>query len=613
MVIDPIAELAANQSGWKLLPLGGKLQILQEMRSILESMSMEEHFIPLLGIPEVQMMGFQVTNGAPSCDEGRYESAQAAMIYAVIVRQAVDQLLQVYQYHATPPKKLPAIFRASKTSWGKDQTIVTTFPLTKADTYTPPFGKSQVDLWLQPGCPYEPFALLENEDTKNAGCMMVLGAGNQSFLSVMDCLHGLFHCHCTVLLKHHPLRAYQNDLLAMLFAPLIRRGYFAMALDTPATRDMVYHPLVRRVHLTGGAATHDALVRDPRWAAEMTAELGCITPWIIAPQSVPWTHQQMRHQVQHLFASMYSNAGANCNSPKVILLPWQWSQKNEFMQSLCREMAAHPLPLAYYPQSAERWQQFRQAYPTQAVEIGGSAASRVLQDSAVVLPWLVITLPDPVDLSTEEGRKRAQSEYAFLHEPFCPVVTFAFYHRRETALPKEEAGADDDVLAAVALANDCIYGSLSCTIVTADGPSDDALLREAVAQLRYGAIGINVWTAMVYAAPGSPTWGAFPGATESGAGQVQNHWCIREVTKSVLYTPLVDEGLHVRRPESYRRGRLECVVVGNLTLCPGLYRLANLLTVAVTGCALPSPTTMVVALVVLMSGIWTMVLPKDDA
>jgi hypothetical protein len=638
--VDVIAELAVNQSRWKSLPLSDKVQILQEISCILERMTMEEHFVPLLGIPEVKMMGFRITPsiGTTPDDEGHYEAAQAAMIYAVIVQQAVAQLLDVYQYHRATndplhrcTNKQPAIFRVPTNSF-QEQTIVTTFPLTAADAYTPPFNKSTVELWLRPGCSYEPYALLQEEEYDGGGCMMVLGAGNQSFLSVMDCLYGLFHCHSTVLLKHHSLRSYQDTLLAMIFQPLIQRGYFAMVMDSAETRDMVYHPLVRRVHLTGGKATHDAVVwgetdsslcgiQSPRLNAKMTSELGCITPWIIAPVRVPWTPRQMQHQVHHLFASMYSNAGANCNSPKVLLLPSKWPQKTEFIESLCREMKRHPLPISYYPGSAERWQQFRQAYPPQGpnsvVEIGGTdhemsqmKAERHIQGSTVLLSWLVITLQETIDLSSEEGRARAQSEYAFLHEPFCPVVTIAFYHN----MKQEKGDEDDDLHAAVTICNDYIYGTLSCTIVTADIGRENSELQQAIANLRYGAIAVNVWSAIAYAAPGSVSWGAFPGEelshVQSGMGQVQNHWRIRHVEKSVLRTPLVaHDGVHVRRPQSYRQSRKEFMAVGNLTLRPGLYRLANLFSVSITGYELPSPRAIGIIVLALIGGVGAVALP----
>lgn len=251
-------------------------------------------------------------------------------------------------------------------------------------------------------------------------------------------------------MKHHPIRNYHDDLLRKILQPLIVRGYFDAEIDTGSivrNQEIVYHPTVSHVHLTGGKVAHDAIVwgsvghqRDkPVLKAQITSELGCVTPWIVAPQE--WTPKQLNHQVKLLFASMYSGAGANCNSPKVVILTKDWPHAKDFVKRLCLEMEINSVPLSYYPGAKERWDKFRKAYPD-AAEYGDIstkvAKDRQLKATAVLLPWLVVD-NIVVDLKTASGRQAAESVFAFRNEPFALVVSIAYV---------------DDLQTAVTLAND---------------------------------------------------------------------------------------------------------------------------------------------------------------
>jgi hypothetical protein len=285
----------------------------------------------------------------------------------------------------------------------------------------------------------------------------------------------------------------------------------------------------------------------------------------------------MDHQVKQLFAALYSNAGANCNSPKVVVLTKTWPQAAEFVRQLWEEMKNHPLPVAYYPGSKERWIAFRQAYPD-AVELGDDSiktiGQRGLASSAVVLPWLLID-GVRVDLTTEQGRQAAATEYAFRNEPFAPIVTIAY---------------TDDLPTAVQLANNYLFGSLSCTVVAPNSTTPD--VEQAIADLKYGTIAVNVWSAVGYLATGC-TWGAFPGdrleAVETGIGQIQNCFFIPNVEKSVVRTPMVDATHPVRK--SNVAAAKEYTAVGNFVLQPGVATFANVLAVALLGVELPKPST----------------------
>jgi hypothetical protein len=397
MSVDSIERVASKQAEWKALSVQSKMELLQEIKNNLSALNMDD-MVQLLGIPEATMMGFAPT----STEEGHTEACLAGFMYALVVGGAVGKLLAAYQCAAgiTPKHKWPQLESVVNSS---GRLTVKTIPVLPEDKYGL-MAKSSAEVWLTPGATEfvngDAFdlAAFENDET---GCRVVLAAGNHCFLSAVDCLHGLFYCKQTVFLKHHPVRNHHDVILRKITKPLIDRGYFDTELDTgslPRSQAIVHHPAVTHVHLTGGKATHDVIVwgptsqRDvPVLKANMTSELGCVTPWIVAPQA--WTAAQMDHQVKQLFAAVYSNAGANCNSPKVVVLTKTWPQAAEFVRQLCEEMKNHPLPVAYYPGSKERWTAFRQAYPD-AVELGDDSiktiGQRGLASSAVVLPWLLI-------------------------------------------------------------------------------------------------------------------------------------------------------------------------------------------------------------------------------
>jgi hypothetical protein len=97
---------------------------------------------------------------------------------------------------------------------------------------------------------------------------------------------------------------------------------------------------------------------------------------------------------------------------------------------------------------------------------------------------------------------------------------------------------------AVAFANDVAWGNLTATLLVHPAVQRDAAdaraVDEAVAALRYGAIGINTFGSFCYVTPSLP-WGAFPGNAavdiQSGTGFVNNVLDLPAVQKAVLRAP----------------------------------------------------------------------------
>jgi aldehyde dehydrogenase (NAD(P)+) len=76
---------------------------------------------------------------------------------------------------------------------------------------------------------------------------------------------------------------------------------------------------------------------------------------------------------------------------------------------------------------------------------------------------------------------------------------------------------------------------------TEKDPAVAAALEAAVADLRYGAVGINHWAALVYATV-TPPWGAHPSATleniQGGLGWVHNSFMLEGIEKAVMRGPI---------------------------------------------------------------------------
>ena len=95
---------------------------------------------------------------------------------------------------------------------------------------------------------------------------------------------------------------------------------------------------------------------------------------------------------------------------------------------------------------------------------------------------------------------------------------------------------------AVPFCNDHIWGTLSANIIIhhKTQKTHAAAYEQALADLRYGGIGVNCWSGLVYGL-GAPTWGAFPGHTKediiSGTGTVHNTYLLDHPQKSIVYAP----------------------------------------------------------------------------
>jgi acyl-CoA reductase-like NAD-dependent aldehyde dehydrogenase len=380
------------------------------------------------------------------------------------------------------------------------------------------------EVWLEPGTlPTQGQIYREPTAAKVA---LILGAGNVSAIVAMDALSKLFSENRVVIVKMNPVNAYVGKYIAQAFEPLITAGFLSIVYGGADVGEyLCQHPQIDEIHITGSHRTHDAIVwgtnpieqqdrqttNNPRITKPITSELGCVTPILVVPGK--WSQSDLTFQARQVAGTIAHNASFNCASGQVLVTASGWAQRAEFLAAIRQELAAIPPRQAYYPGAQERYRSFIDRYP-QAELLGAQTPE--------IVPWTLIPNVPPV-----------AGEYALTEEAFCGILA---------EVEIESLSAPDFLAKAVKFANESIWGTLSCTVLI-DPKTQKKYHQEfdmAIANLQYGAIGVNIWSAMLFYF-GSTTWGAYPGNTladvGSGIGFVHNSYLFDRPQKSVVYAP----------------------------------------------------------------------------
>ncbi|MGX1793042.1 aldehyde dehydrogenase family protein [Microbacterium sp. NPDC055312] len=404
------------------------------------------------------------------------------------------------------------------------RTRVSAFPLTGLDRLL--LSGFSGEVWLRPGVTPNTAranAGLAQRSTDAAGGVgLVLGAGNITAIPVLDVLYELLAHNRVALLKVNPTQDALVPVYERALAPLIAPGFLRIVRGGPtvgsyltAHRDLVH------VHITGSAATFDAIVwgastgsaaqattrrrreNRPLLTKPITAELGGVSPIIVVPGE--WSAADIAFQAEHIATMRLQNAGHNCIAGQVVIISSEWAQAEQFRAALRRAYAAAPERPIWYPGSPSRIRQAADDYP----------------DALVLADRLLVEIGDGDDAAAMQS-----TEY------FAPVLGVV-----------ELPGTGQEFLdAAIAHANDELQGTLGANLLI-DPVTEKSLgtgFERAIAELRYGSIAINSWTAFGFITP-TLTWGAFPGNTlddvGSGIGVVHNALLLDEVERSVVRGP----------------------------------------------------------------------------
>ncbi|WP_241988851.1 aldehyde dehydrogenase family protein [Cryobacterium sp. TMT1-2-2] len=320
------------------------------------------------------------------------------------------------------------------------------------------------------------------------------------------------------------------------------------------------HPGISHVHITGSAATDDAIVfggsRTPGLGKPISSELGGVSPIIVLPGR--WSARDLRYQAEHVATMRLHNGGYNCIAGQVLVLSSVWPQKTAFLDAVAAAPAASPARPAWYPGSDERMRAARAAYPAARSIPGG----RLLVAAS------------------------ASSEAMLTTEYFAPVL----------GVVELAASGQSFLDLAVETVNRDFLGTLGANILGA--PSTIRQLgpgfEQAVARLRYGTIAINACTGVGFLSAAAP-WGAFPGHTldnvQSGIGVVHNALLLDEVERTVVRGPFrpfprsVVHGEWALLPKppwfvSARSGTLTARLLTEFAARPSVRRLSGILAAA---------------------------------
>jgi len=369
---------------------------------------------------------------------------------------------------------------------------------------------------------------------------VVLGAGNESNLTLIDTLQRCIIHRETVLIKHHPLRPYLLTPYGIILEPLIRRGYVAQVLDEgiPETTKLLSNPLVGHVHVTGSLQTEQAIIntlsRTRTHQSELeirdavTSELGCVTPWILSPGV--YDEKELKNVARMIVSAKKNFGGAACLCAQVLIIPKEWNQKNQFREALVAELKRQPGFPCYYPGSKERKKKMEEMYDStqgrsitvEAPLISGPGKSE--EDQVVMLEC---GTPD------EPG----YNSVGLKTEAFGPILALV----ELSSSGSSEKAFIENVAAPFVNNKTNIYGSLSCSVIVPTSSKQDKFtLETSLASLEYGTVAVNTWTAMGYFAMlKGCIWGGSPHdkTGQSGTGYVGNQYGLAKPVKTVVYGP----------------------------------------------------------------------------
>lgn len=391
-----------------------------------------------------------------------------------------------------------------------------------------------LDVWMQ--TQVTPPTLAENTAATyrvrpEPGVCAVIGAGNVGSIPGLDALYKLTAESQVVILKMSPVNEYLGPLLEEVFVDFIDKGCLRIVYGGAEVGEaLVEHPEVDSIHLTGSRITHDVIVwgkgadadrrragGEPLISKPISSELGGVSPVIVVPG--PWSPADFRYQAEQIVTAKLINVGYNCIAPQVLVLPEGWDGSSKLVEAIGEIIDELAPRFPYYPGGEERRRQI--AERPEAVTVGGFPTT-ILPD--------VTNSDDP----------------AFKSECFTPALAV-------TRLPFTDPAYF--LQSAVQFANNVLEGSLGANVIIHPKTATEFAphLEAAIANLRYGAVGVNVWTALNFLLPRG-TWGAFPGHTVawvgSGVGVVHNALFFDRPEKTVGRGPFFP------MPRAWRHGEM---------------------------------------------------------
>jgi acyl-CoA reductase-like NAD-dependent aldehyde dehydrogenase len=507
-----VQTLQSHKDAWVKLPIRERISILDEL--VEDFAAVTQRWVDAC----LQAKG--IAEDAPAVGEEWAAGAWPVLKNLRQLRQALTDI----QAQGRPRIPGPVKMRPD------GQVVAQVFPQTLYDRLF--FLGITAEVWMEPGVTVaglpETQAVAYAKGPHKGKVALILGAGNVASIGPMDILYKLFVEDEVVVFKANPVNAYLGPLIEESFRALIEPGFLRVVYGGAAEGAyLCNHSGVDEIHITGSDKTFNAIVfgsgpegatrkaeHRPLLTKRVTSELGNVSPVIIVPG--PWSGSDIAYQAEHLVTMLTNNAGFNCNATRVILQHSAWAQRDQLLQGVRQVLAQVPPRAAYYPGSQKLQQTFIAAHP-EAEQFGTPAGGE--------LPWILIA---GVDAGNE-------NDVCFTTEAFCGLFA-------ET--PIDAANVPEYLDRAVAFANEHFWGTLNATIIvhpdSLEDPAVAAAVERAIANIRYGTVGVNAWAAAGFTL-GVSTWGAFPGHDtndiQSGTGVVHNTLMFDRPQKTVLHAP----------------------------------------------------------------------------
>jgi aldehyde dehydrogenase (NAD(P)+) len=505
-VDESLAQLSAGKDRWARLPIPDRIRYLEQIRDLLvaNADAWVAAGVRMKGLdPQSPLVGGEEWLGGP------YPTAAwLTEMIATLTRLSTG---------ADPLEGVRIRTRAD------GQVVAGVFPSNHYDRLL--LNGYELDVWMQPEV--TPVTLRDHvgsfyrQAEPEGAVTLVLGAGNVAAIPMLDVLYCLYADGHVVVLKMNPVNEVYGPVFERILAPLISDGYLAVVYGgADVGAHLTDSDLVDTVHITGSERTFETIVygpgtagqkakaaATPRWTKPIRSELGGSSPTIVVPG--PWSKADIAYQAEHLATQKLFSAGHTCVASQVLILPEGWEHKDDLLDALRSALAAAPDRRPFYPGTQQRQDQFRADNPA-AEAIPGPQDRTLLVD---------------VDPDSDHP--------AFHDEMFGPIYV-------TTALD----GADPAhfLAKAVEFANAHLHGNLGANIIVHPQTAKELgpRLEQAIADLEYGCIGVNVWSAFAFLSPRA-AWGAYPGNTaediQSGTGVVHNALLFDSSQKSVARAP----------------------------------------------------------------------------
>ena len=502
-----IAELAAAKQEWARTGIDVRLAIIVAIRTGI--MTIAEDWALTAARAK------QIPDGSPLIGEewmsGPYALMSGCDALALTLREMGGKRFLKH----VPVRDLPT-----------GQVAATVFPQSIFDRLLLSGVKAEV--WMQPGVTKANLAASTATAydtpaaTREGKIALVLGAGNIAAIAPLDCFQKIFVEHQVTLLKLNPVNDYLYEFLVVALKPLIDANALRIVrggADVGAY--LCERADIEEIHITGSQASHDAIVwgpgesgraakaaGTPRNPRRMTSELGAVCPTIVVPG--PWSTADIAFQAEHIASQKLHNSGFNCIACQMLVVSDGWDKTNALLRKVDATIKAAPPRGLYYPGATQRMADFAKRGKPTMVERPGAPA-------CVVIPFA-----------------KANDPSIASQEVFAPALSV---HRLD------EADPEAFLRAAIAYANNKLYGTLGANILIHPA-TIRAIGRQKfetiVAELRYGCIAINAWTALGFLIPQAP-WGAFPGHTlddvRSGIGFVHNSFMFDKPERTIVTAP----------------------------------------------------------------------------